>query len=175
MSRLEGVSPDDCKTLRQGVARTQAARAEEDEEDPDLVRAETHLRHFLGSACGLGYYPTETGDPDFDTEDIEEWHDTVDEVEDDIVETIPDALVRDDIGFKEEAALETQKQGAVRAASRTKESLEELADQEFDGTDRNPKGPTTIVCKHPDPEEKRECIERRTDQYDDVNYTSVQT
>lgn len=171
MSRLEGASVEDCERLRDGVGAMQSEARESEDYDHDLMVAAVHSRQFLGSACGWKYYPTEEGE--YTEETPEEVHSTIDEIEDNIVETIPDALVRDDISFNEEATLENKKRIAVSQAADAKESLNEVTDEELDTTERNPKGPETVVCKYSDPEKKRECIERRTNNYDDVNWTGV--
>ncbi|MFC6755880.1 MULTISPECIES: hypothetical protein [Haloarcula] len=171
MSRLEGASVDDCERLRDDVGAMRSEIRESEDYDHELLVAATKSHEFLMSACGLGYYPTEDGE--YTTDKPEEIHSTIDEMEDSIVETIPDALVRDDISFNEEAALENKKRIAVSQAADAKESLNEVTDEELDTTERNPKGPETIVCKYSDPDKKRECIERRTNNYDDVNWTGV--
>ena len=173
MTIMEGVSADDCKSLRDSVGKAQATIEESDEVLEELPVASARSRDFLMSACGIAYYPADDYDPEFTDDDAEEMHATIDKMEDDIVATVPDAIVEDDISFKSEAALENKKRVAVSSASRAKNSLDEFTEDDLDGTDRNPKGPTTVVCKHTDGEKKRECIERRTDDYDDVNWTGV--
>lgn len=188
------VEPDDCETLGNAVADTNAllhkARSElrtelqKDEPDAerigeleddldDLPRLNDRLKKSLTTACGIAFYPTEEGDPGVDPDELETWHSTIDEMEDDVADSVPERLVEDDISFDEEADLELQKQTFFDHASKTKDAIEDYADdQEFDRDDRNPVGPATIVCKHPEPEKQRECIARRTDGKD-VNWAGV--
>jgi len=185
MSRLlEGVDPDDCDDLQDATGETDAfiqERREElkseltkDEPDPEKVESiredldeigavHNRLQKSLASACGFGFYPVEEYEGEVECDDMEEWHSTLDKMQSDVAETVPEYLIEDDISYDEEADFESQKQSFFQSAEKTRETIEEVADDrgcngDFEEESSNPIGPKTVVCKQPDPEDRQACL-----------------
>ena len=190
MKPLEGIDPDECKTLRDGLAETdelleetrREIAEETQKENPNLEKVERlseevedtrsvqhQLRKTVAVGCGIKFYPT--GEEDvgkLDCDGVHEVYETLDEVENDVADSMPRKIVEADIGFQEDVDMQRKQKSFVRSSSLTKDALEEFTESRDcevpdERNDRDPAGSMVVECNHPDPEAREECLERRVD------------